>query len=254
MKEMYDDPQHVKDTFTEENLSKPLLHAQKQEFIELKKILLKIKKKDISILDIGIGDAKIPCKLSKIKEIWNKIKSYDGIDVAQNCVDLSKKIVKDMRIDDKVNVIFLDAINLKKLNKKYDLIISTWFTVGNFYPSDFSFEDFKPGEYNLSKNDKFTSIFKQAYEMLNEGGEIIIGSMYIDNEETRKKQEESYLDFGWHVITDERDSFTASKEGWWSQRFTKQRVYDYLHFIPKEKISFIPLDDYDYAMMVRIRK
>jgi len=33
-----------------------------------------------------------------------------------------------------------------------------------------------------------------------------------------------------------------------------QRVYDYLNFIPKEKISFTLLDTYDYAMMVRIKK
>lgn len=252
--EMYDDSKHVEDTFTEENLSKPLLYAQKQEFMKLKKILLKIKKNNLSILDIGIGDGKTPRKLSKIKEIWKKIESYEGIDISQNCIDLSTKLINDLKIGDKVSVRLLDAVNLKQLNKKYDLIISTWFTVGNFYPSNFSFENFKPGEYDLSKNDKFTSIFKQAYEMLNEGGEIIISSMYIDNDETRKKQEDSYRNFGWEVITDERDSFTASKEGWWSQRFTKQRVYDYLSFIPKEKISFIPLDTYNYAMAVRIKK
>lgn len=106
----------------------------------------------------------------------------------------------------------------------------------------------------MSTNDKFTMILKQAYEMLNPNGELIIGSMYIDNDETRKKQEDSYRNFGWTVITDERDCFTASKDGWWSQRYTKQRVYDYLPFIPKENISFIPLDTYDYAMMVRIKK
>jgi hypothetical protein len=90
--------------------------------------------------------------------------------------------------------------------------------------------------------------------MLNDGGEIVIGSMYIDNDETRKKQEDAYKYWGWGIITDKRDCFTASKDGWWSQRFTKQRVYDYLSFIPKEKISFISLDTYDYAMMVRIKK
>jgi len=39
----------------------------------------------------------------------------------------------------------------------------------------------------MSANDKFTLIFKQAYELLNPNGEIIIGSIYIDNEATRKK-------------------------------------------------------------------
>ncbi|GAI63471.1 unnamed protein product, partial [marine sediment metagenome] len=114
---------------------------------------------------------------------------YSGIDIAQNCIDISEKVIKKLKIEKKASVQLLDATKLKTLNTKYDLIISTWFTAGNFYPSNFSFEKFKPG-YNMSTNDKFTSIFKQAYELLNPNGEIIIGSMYIDNEETRKKQED----------------------------------------------------------------
>jgi hypothetical protein len=254
--EMYDKPKHVEDTFTESNLSEYLLQAQWAEFVELKKAIAELYKKkrsSLKVLDIGIGDARILKHLVGIKEIWDAIGHYEGIDVAQNCIDISNKVIKDLKIEKKASVQLLDAVKLKTLKKKYDLIISTWFTAGNFYPFDFDFKKFKPG-YDLSKNDKFTLIFEQAYGMLEQNGEIIIGSMYIDNEGTRKKQEDSYRHFGWTVITDERDCFTSSKDGWWSQRYTKQRVYDYLPFIPKEKISFIPLDTYDYAMMVRIKK
>jgi hypothetical protein len=254
--EMYDNPKHVEDTFTESNLSEYLLQAQWAEFIELKKAILEIynrKKSPLKMLDIGIGDARILKHLVGIKEIWDLIEHYEGIDIAQNCVDISKNVIKDLKVEKKASVQLLDATKLNILNKKYDLIISTWFTVGNFYPFDFDFKKFKPG-HDMPTNDKFTMILKQSYELLNPNGELIIGSMYIDNEATRKKQEDSYRDFGWTVITDERDCFTATKDGWWSQRFTKQRVYDYLSFIPKDKISFIPLDTYDYAMMVRIKK
>ncbi len=105
----------------------------------------------------------------------------------------------------------------------------------------------------MSTNDKFTKIFKQAYEILNPKGEIIIGSVYVDNEMTRKKQEEAYKYWGWELITDKRDCFTATKEGWWSLRFTKKRIYNYLSFIPKSKFNFIPLDTYEYAMMIEIK-
>ncbi len=188
-----------------------------------------------------------------IEELWNVIGYYDGIDVAQNCIDITNKIIHDLAIEEKAKVTLLDAVDLHKLDKKYDLIIFTWFTAGNFYPFNFNFETHTPGR-DMRVNDKFTMIFKQAYEMLNLGGEIVIGSMYIDNEATRKKQEKSYEKFGWDVITNEKDCFTATKKGWWSQRFTVQRVLDYLNFIPEENFSFIPLDTYDYAMMVRIRK
>lgn len=253
---MYDNPRHVEDTFNENNLSEYLVQAQWAEFIELKKViseLYKIKGSPLKILDIGIGDARLLKHLANIKEIWNAIETYDGIDISQSCIEISNKVIKGLNIKNKAKTILLDAVDLKELNKKYDLIISTWFTVGNFYPFDFDIKTFKPG-YDMSTNDKITMILKQAYEMLNKEGEIVIGSMYIDNEETRKHQEDSYRNFGWTVITDERDCFTASKEGWWSQRFTKQRIYDYLPFISKEKISFISLDTYNYAMMVRIKK
>ncbi len=254
--EMYNKPQHVEDTFTESNLSEYLLQAQWAEFVELKKAIMEVykkKKSSLKILDIGIGDARILKHLFGIKELWDVIEHYNGIDVAPNCIDISNKIIKDLNIENKANVQLLDAVKLKDLNKKYDLIISTWFTVGNFYPIDFDFENFKHGDKMLT-NDKFSMILKQAYELLNPNGELIIGSMYIDNDETRKKQENSYKNFGWTVTSNQKDCFTATKDGWWSQRFTQQRVYDYLDFIPKEKISFIPLDTYEFSMMVRIKK
>jgi len=256
MQEMYDNPKHLDDTFTESNLLEYLLQAQWAEFVELKKIILEVynkKKSALRILDIGIGDSRILKHLVGLKEIWEMIEKYEGIDIAQNCIDASNKVIKDLGVENKVSVKLMNAMNLDELNEKYDLIICTWFTAGNFFPTKFDFKTFKPG-YDMSTNDKFTTIFEKAYDLLNENGEVVIGSMYVDNEETRKKQEDSYVNFGWEVITDEKDCFTASSEGWWSQRFTKERVFDYLKNIPKSKFSFIPLDTYDYAMMVRIKK
>ena len=107
---------------------------------------------------------------------------------------------------------------------------------------------------DLSKNEKFDTIFTFAYEMLNANGEILIGACYIDNENTRKKQELSYKRMGMTVITDTKDSFTATKERFWSQRFTKEKIYSYFEFVKQEKISFTPLDPYNYAMQIRIKK
>jgi hypothetical protein len=56
------------------------------------------------------------------------------------------------------------------------------------------------------------------------------------------------------VITSPSDSFTATKERFWSQRFTHQKMIEYFHFVEPGKISFIPLDTYDFAMQVRIKK
>jgi len=257
MKELYDNQDHVDTTFDEDNFSEYILQARWAEMVELKKAFSEIyarQNSNLRVLDIGIGGGRIPKHLSGIDEIWGTIRSYEGIDIAQNRIDLSSKLIQDRGLQDKVSVRLLDAVNMDQLSGFYDAIISTWFTVDNFYPDDFSFDDFTPGAYDLTHNNNFETIFRKSYAKLKEGGEIIIGSMYLDNESTRKKQEASYKKFGWTVITDEKDCFTASKDGWWSQRFTKQRIYDYLCFVPKDQISFTHLDTYDYAMMVRIKK
>ena len=188
--EMYDNPKHIVDTFTPENLSEYLIQAQWAEFVELKKLiaeLYNIKKSPLKILDIGVGDARILKHLAGIQEIWETIEHYDGIDVAQNCIDISTKIIHDLHIEEKAEVHLLDAAMLQVINRQYDLVISTWVTAGNFYPFHWSVEKFKPG-FDMSTNDKFTLIFRQAYELLTHDGELFIGSMYIDNDANRKKQ------------------------------------------------------------------
>ena len=257
--EMYDNKETVEKSFDLNYISEPLIQAQWAEFIELKKVineLSKKKKAPLSILDIGIGNARIPQHLCGIKEIWEMVSIYDGLDNAQACVDISKKTIAEHNIQDKVFAYLFDASQLHKWGKKYDLVITTWFTAGNFYPPDFPFETYGiSGErLDLTRNKKFETIFSDAYNKVNPGGEVLIGACYIDNEATRQKQEESYRKMGMTIITDEKDSFTATRERFWSQRFTKEKLQNYLHFVNKRNIIFTPLDTYNYAMQVRIKK
>lgn len=55
---------------------------------------------------------------------------------------------------------------------------------------------------NLSKNKKFNTIFSKVYKMLNTNVEILTGACYITNENTKKKQEQSYEKMGMTLITD----------------------------------------------------
>ena len=257
--EMYDNLNTVQKSFNENYLSEELLQAQWAEFIELKKLISELyhkKGSPITLLDIGIGNARIAKHLSGISEMWDMIESYDGMDNSSICVSLSNQVAKELKIDDKLMVYNLDAINLRQLKTKYDLIIATWFTAGNFYPEQFPFESYtsKSKRFDLSNNTKFETIFSNAYAMLNPEGEILIGSCYIDNDSTRIKQEESYKKMGMTIISNPKDSFTATKERFWSQRFTKERIMHYLCFVNPEKITFTPLDTYNYAMQVRIKK
>lgn len=256
---MYDNENTVEKSFDLHYISEHLTQAQWAEFIELKKVITRLsvqQARPVTILDIGIGNARIPKHLSGIKEMWDMVASYDGTDNAQSCVEISNKNIADLGITDKVSASFFEAVNLDKWPKKYDLIITTWFTAGNFYPDNFSFENYEATNerLNLSTNEKFELIFKNAYSLLLPGGELLIGACYIDNESTRLKQEESYRKMGMTVITKPEDSFTATREGFWSQRFTKEKLRSYLSFVIPEKVTFTPLDTYNYAMQVAIKK
>ena len=258
-KGIYETEDSVTRSFDQDFIPEELLQAQWAEFIELKKIITEqfvSKKGPISILDIGIGNARVPKHLCGIPEIWTRIGRYDGIDNAWPCINISNKIVADMNMGDKVSVQFLEAHNIHELKNNYDLVISTWFTPGNFFPDDFPFESYNGSQQrlDLSKNEKFDKVFTAAYQLLNPGGEIVLGSCYIDNDNTRKKQEAFYRKIGMTIITDSHDEFTATKERFWSQRFTKEKMRNYFSYVAPEKIIFTPLDTYDYAMMVRVKK
>jgi hypothetical protein len=256
---IYETEDSVIRSFDKDFMPEEHLQAQWAEFVELKKVITEqfyLQNRPVSILDIGIGSARIPKHLCGIPEIWKMIDHYDGIDNAEPCINISKKVVSDLNIGDKVSVRFLEAHQINSLNKKYDLIITTWFTGGNFYPENFPFETYKESgqRLDLSKNERFEKVFSDAYQLLSDGGEIVIGACYIDNDNTRKKQEAFYKKIGMTIITDAQDTFTATKEKFWSQRFTKEKMRNYFSYVQHKKIIFTPLDTYDYAMQVRIKK
>lgn len=252
MPEMYDNPDHVKVTFGK--LPKHLEQAQWAESVELNKIITELwKEKLLSILDIWVGDWRVLKNLFELPELSNKISYYTWIDVAKNCIDLSNSMILENNWSNKAWVILSNAKDIDQLNETYDLVLCTRFTAWNFYPSNYDIYNYQ-ANFDLSQNDNFTDIFKKVYEKLNDNWKIVIWSMYIDNDNTRLIQEQAYKYFGREIVSQPSDSFTASTDGWRSLRFTEQRVKDYLSFISPDKIKFIPLDSYDFAMMVVIDK
>lgn len=256
---MYDNDNTVQTSFNLTFITEYLQQAQWAELIELKKIITELfyqKQAPIRIFDIGIGNARVPKHLYAIREIWEMIEVYDGIDNAQACVDISNGIAKEFNIQLQLHAELFDATKLDRWAYKYDLVLCTWFTPGNFYPGDFDFENYlKDGKrLDLEYNQNFTKVFKGAYDLLNAGGQLVLGATYIDTDATRIKQEEAYTKMRMHVITDAQDSFTATREGFWSQRFTNEKLNRYLSFAPADKISFTHLDTYAYAMQVCVKK
>jgi SAM-dependent methyltransferase len=258
----------VNRTLEEKFMTSFLKNAQKTEFKELKNIIEKVyseTKKPLMMLDIGIGNGRIFSLLSK-EPIWKKIRLYVGFDNSKVEIKKSRNLIGKRKFGDKVKVVYFDAINLNKRSSneifrhKYDLIICTYFTADDFKPDEIEIKTDKNGliasypKIFLEPNKKFVKIFKGAYKLLKHNGKIVLGSIYIDNDINRIRQEEFYKKCGMTVITTKNDSFTATKEGFWSQRFTKDKIYDYFSWLNKGKIKFIQLDNYNFAQMVIISK
>lgn len=246
------------------NFMTPFLRkAQNAEFKELLKVINEINqklKRPLKILDIGVGNGRVPLLLSK-NSIWEKVKSFIGFDNS----NLEIKQAKQNISDNKIKLVFFDATQLDKVKNfitqiKYDLIICTYFTAGNFKPNEIKLKTNKKGvivsypQACLNPNKKFIKIFKAAYTLLNPGGKIFLGSVYIDSDNNRKKQEEFYKKCGMKIITTEKDSFTATEEGFWSQRFYDTSLYRHLSWVDKDNLKIIPLDKYKFAEAVILSK
>jgi cysteine synthase/SAM-dependent methyltransferase len=251
----------IENTLDESYMTEYLIQAQWAEMIELKKIINELARelgRKLNVLDIGIGDGRVPKILSKIKEIWNLIAQYDGIDNSEIMLKKAKLTIESCKLGSKVRVFNLDARDLLQLKGSYDLILCTYFTAGDFIPDDFSFETDKDGKlkviFSLEKNTSFEKVFRSAFDLLVVGGKLVLGSIYMDTDSTREKQEEFYKKCGMTIITRPTDSFTATREGFWSQRFTEKRIIEYFNFVRPENIELRFLDDYNFAQMVIVSK
>jgi SAM-dependent methyltransferase len=256
--EMYNTPGACR-TLDSNYMTPYLIQAQRAEFIELIKIVTELterKGSQIDVFDIGVGYARIPILLAKIEEIWKCIGKYVGIDISDACLRIAENNVRIHNLSDRVNVIKFDARDLSQLldsEQRYDLVICTYFTAGNFVPNSFSFDGKIDNLDNLEIKNAFQSVFGPAYNLLRPSGELVLGSVYIDNTSTEERQRQFYENCGMRVIT-ETTPFTATQEGFWSFRFTEKRIKEFFDWIDTEKIRLIPLDTYNFAMMIRINK
>ena len=187
---IYDSKEKIKESFSPDLIPEEQLQTQWSELIQIKKAIYNLhhqKKKKLSILDIGVGTGRIIKHLALIPEIWNCIETYTGIDNNDNCLAIAKQNINEWNLADKVSVIRLEAKDILCLQKKYDIIMTTWFTPGNFYPADFDFNSYDPAQERLSlkTNPAFTKVWSHAGQMLKKNGMIILGSCYYQNDATR---------------------------------------------------------------------
>jgi SAM-dependent methyltransferase len=236
-------------------LTPHLRHTQYAELVELKRCVADeaVRQGPLSILDIGVGRGRLIGELGSIPEIWRCVRRYTGID--HDPVELSKarSLIAGGDLERSVELLLLDARQLEGIGASYDLIWATYFTAGNFRPDIDARHASSTDAIQVLLSDgnpAFDHVFSTAYKMLRPEGLLILGSTYIDNDATRCRQEDFYRKCGMTIITGPTHSFTATKEGFWSERFSEGRLRQYLSWAPTKRMRIIPLDTYEFARMV----
>ena len=259
--------EEVERTLNDTFLTDALRVARKKELELLQEelgTLYDFFKTPLKIFDIGVGDGYVPINLQR--KLLNNIEGYIGIDNSLRELKQFEKNVHEAKLENKIRAFEFDANNLadvsfhQKLPLPFHAVICTYFTPGNFRPDEIKLEEDEAGHIKsypieiLNPNKKFQKVFSEAYKLLCDGGKLILGSIYIDSPTTRLKQEEFYKNCGMHVISTKKDSFTATREGFWSQRFTNEKIYSYFNWIDRNKIKFLPLDSENFAQMIIVTK
>jgi SAM-dependent methyltransferase len=257
----------VERTLDDNFLTNNLRNARKNESELLQKELSDLYdffKIPLKVFDIGIGDGYVP--ISFKKKLLANIETYIGIDNSTRELEHCNRNVSKVELSNKIKTFEFDATNLnddsfrQKLPLPFHAVICTYFTPGNFRPDEIKLEEDELGHIKpysveaLNPNKKFQKVFSEAYKLLCKNGKLILGSTYIESSATRLKQEEFYKNCGMNIITTEKDNFTATREGFWSERFTDEKVYSYLSWIPRENIRFLSLDKENFAQMIVMKK
>jgi len=202
----------VQKTLDNKYVPQLILEARK---IQDEILAINFKGQKIKIADIGCGDG------------------YHGAIFAPDCeayhgFDISKEMVKKTGYRwaesglKNAHVVECDAAKVELEPNFYDVAWSLYFTSGNFRDE---FDDIdKYDDAYLDKNPKFISIISNFYNALKQGGKLFL-TVYKDNPETEAAQRQFYQDTGQSVITPLGSRFVATKENFWSVRWTKESMF-----------------------------
>jgi ubiquinone/menaquinone biosynthesis C-methylase UbiE len=119
--------------------------------LEAKKILEHVKNK--SVLEVGCGTGRVSFQIAK------HVKQMTCIDTSKECIEFCREKGRKLK---NVKFISMDVKNISKLNKKYNIILSTWL-----------------GLHNIKENKRVINNF---YNLLKNNGKLIVIEAHPDSE------------------------------------------------------------------------
>ena len=229
----------VQRTLDNKYVPKPILEARQ---IQDQILSEWFKGRRLRIADIGCGDG------------------YHGETFAPDCecyhgFEISSEMARKTRNRWQANglsntdVIEGDAAKVELQPNSYDVAWSLYFTAGNFRDE---FDDLqKYDDAYLNKNPKFISIIFNFYNALRPGGKLFL-TVYKDKSKTEESQRKFYKDTGQKVITPRGSRFVATKENFWSVRWTEESMLSNLAEcgIKPKQVKFNDLNEISWLVEI----
>ena len=164
----------------------------------------------LRIADLGCGDAYHASLLAPYE-------LYHGFELAPQMARMARARMREEGLG-RAELFEGDLLEVDVQNGFYDLVLCLYFTPGNFrdVSDDLTIYD---DDY-LDHNPVFTSIVRRFHRAMKSGGHMLL-CVYRDCAAAEAVQRELYESSGQHVETPRGQRFVATREGFWSVRWTR---------------------------------
>lgn len=164
----------------------------------------------LRIADLGCGDAYHANLLAPYE-------LYHGFELAPQMAQMARTRVRSENLQ-RARIIEGDLLDAQVEERFYDLVVCLYFTPGNLrdVSEDLALYD---DEY-LDHNPVFTAIVARFWRALRAGGRMLL-CVYRDCAQAEAVQYALYERSGQHVVSERGQRFVATREGFWSARWTR---------------------------------
>lgn len=198
--------------------------------------------KKLAIADIGCGDG------YHGEEFAPDCELYHGFEISSEMANKTRNRWKGQGLENTA-VFEGDASRVELKPNTYDVAWSLYFTSGNFREE---FDDLRNYDDSyLDKNPAFIGIVGNFYNALKPGGKMFL-TVYKDKSETEDAQRTFYETTGQEVVTPLGSRFVATKENFWSVRWTERSMLSNLTEcgIDSNQVKFNDLNEVSWLVEI----
>lgn len=202
----------------------------------------RFKGQNLRIADIGCGDGYHGELFAPDCEL------YHGFEISSEMANKTRDRWQEQGLDNTA-VFEGDAAKVELKPDSYDVVWSLYFTSGNFREEFSDLRDYD--DAYLDKNPAFIGIVGNFYDALRPGGKMFL-TVYKDKPETEKAQRTFYETTGQEVVTLLGSRFVATKENFWSVRWTERSMLSNLAEcgIDPSQVQFNDLNEVSWLVEV----